>query len=235
MNRIVFVFVLLFCFSVLLLLNSKEKFNNMTKATAQHNPHIVITEDSYKYIINYKKQLLENITNLLNDFDIKFVICWGNLIEYERNKPIYHDDDVDITFNVDDLPKWENFCRNNNEKVKKYNLVFDDRIKNIEKQKFNGIQFRLLQFKNSNKIKEFDMDIHGDLVMNRVVTDDWPNVDIDYNNLRKIKLYDVLTFAPCVSDTNKILSDFYGKDFLKPDNVYKWKKNNNKWTLYKNT
>lgn len=146
MNKILFI-LLIICFLALLLFNTKQMFQNMTPATAQHNDNIVITKDSYNYIRLYKKQLIQNITNLLNDLNIRFVICWGNLIEYERKIPIFQDDDLDITFNVEDLPKWENFCKNNDKKITKYNLIFDDRFKDIEAQKNNGIQFWLIKLK----------------------------------------------------------------------------------------
>ena len=80
----------------------------------QHNPGITITKENYEYVREYKKQLLQNITRLLNDLNIRFVISHGNLIEYKRGAPIYHDDDLDIRFNRDDIEKWSQFCKEKN-------------------------------------------------------------------------------------------------------------------------
>lgn len=182
----------------------------------QHNK-VKITKDSYTYVYFYKKQLLENITKLLDDNKIKFVICYGNLIEYERQRPIYRDDDLDIIFNIADMPKWEKFCKQNSNELQKYNLVFDGRFKDLKKQKFNGIQCRLQKFNNPKKIKEFKMDIHCDLICNKVGSIYWKNLDIDFNNLRKIKLYGVKTYAPSKLDTTRILISEYGQDYLIPN------------------
>ena len=76
----------------------------------QHNKHVQVTANTYAYVREYKKQLLQNITNLLNDLQIRFVISHGNLIEFERNCPIYHDDDLDIRFCIDDAAKWNQYC-----------------------------------------------------------------------------------------------------------------------------
>ena len=79
----------------------------------QHNK-VTITWESFMYVYEYKKQLLQNITRLMNDIGINFVICYGNLIEYERQKHIHRDDDLDIIFDIGDILKWEEFCDNIN-------------------------------------------------------------------------------------------------------------------------
>ena len=50
----------------------------------QHNKDVAITEESYKYVRKYKKQLLTNLNKLLSDIEIKYVISHGNLIEYRE-------------------------------------------------------------------------------------------------------------------------------------------------------
>jgi len=167
----------------------------------------------------YKKQLLYNITKLLDKLNIQFVISHGNLIEYERQKPIYHDDDLDIRMNVNDLEKWSKFCNENDMILPEYNLKFDGRFKKINLQLINGIQCRLIHFYNKYKIPVYKMNIHCDLVANIVSSKFWMNYNIDYNNLRKIVYLGVNTYAPNKNDTIKVLQDQYGKDYLIPDNI----------------
>jgi hypothetical protein len=185
----------------------------------QHNNKIKITPYLYKYVCEYKKQLLYNITLLFNDLNIKFVISHGNLIEYERKKPIYHDDDLDIRYDINDIYKWELFCSKNQPKLDKYNLIFDSRFYNLEKQKYNGIQCKLINIPfnlNSNNITNI-MDIHMDVVPNKVISDFWLFYDIDYNNLRNINYLGINTYAPNIKDTKKVLETQYGKNYLIPN------------------
>lgn len=188
----------------------------------QHNTEIEITKDSLQYTIEYKRQLLSNITKLLNDNQIKFVISHGNLLEFTRKKLIQQDDDLDIRFDINDLPKWEKFCLNNTNNLTKYNLIFDDRFHNITSQKYNGIQCRLIKFNNKYNIKTYKMDIHIDLVLNLVGTDFWKDYNIDFNNLRKIKYLGVDTYCPNKYDTHNVLVRSYGNNYiipLKPDAI----------------
>ena len=190
----------------------------------QHNNNIIVTPISYNYVKEYKKQLIFNITKLLNDLNIKFVIGHGNLLEYERGLPIHHDDDLDIRMDIKDFPKWENFCKKSNKETK-YNLLFDSRFKKMKSQKYNGIQCRLIKFNNKKNIKEFKMDIHCDLVASTVGTDFWLDYNINNSDLRKIKYLDVNTYAPNKDDTKRVLTirkpgggsgGGYGKNYLKP-------------------
>ena len=200
--------------------NSKEMSSNIQYF--QHNMNVAITEKSYKYVREYKKQLLLNMSNLLEDNKIKYVISHGNLIEYERGSPIYHDDDIDLRINIKDIHKWEKFC-NDNESADKYNLKFDERFKNMKSFKKRGIQCCLLNFEDF----EFEMDIHCDLVPSITnaepyIRDDgrfdkfWTDYDIDYSNLRKIKLMGVDTFAPNIEDSKRLLLRQYGENYLIP-------------------
>ena len=192
----------------------------------QHNKHVAITEESYKYVREYKKQLLTNLNKLLSDIEIKYVISHGNLIEYERGSPIYHDDDIDLRINIKDIHKWEKFC-NDNESAEKYNLKFDGRFKNMKSFKKSGIQCRLLNFEDF----EFEMDIHCDLVpsitnaepamrMRGVIDKFWTDYDIDYSNIRKIKFMGVDTFAPNIEDSKRLLIRQYGDSYLIPLRSY---------------
>jgi len=212
--------ILLLLMFVLFIIKKPKTCNRDIKNKFFQNNKVQITRSSYFYVYNYKKQLLGNITKLLNDLDIRFVISHGNLIEYERNKKIYHDDDLDIRFDGRDLLKWENFCSSKHD-LNKYNLDFDKRIDNINRQKQNGIQARLIKFKNDFDYQEYpEMDIHLYLVLNKVTSNVWIDYNINFDNLRKIKLMGVETYAPSVDDTKKILTKEYGKNYLIPDKIY---------------
>jgi hypothetical protein len=197
-----------------------NKINNIN--SFQHNTNVKINKDTYAYVLEYKRQLLKNITQLLNDLEIQFVISHGNLIEYERDKKIYHDDDLDIRFFVDDIDKWSTYCTNiNNINNSMYNLEFDNRFTNINQQKINGIQANLIQFDNIKNIKTFpDMDIHCDLVANNINDFPWIFYDIDYNNLREITYLDINTYAPSKEDTIRILKKEYGNSYMTPNKTY---------------
>ena len=197
-----------------------NKTNNIN--SFQHNTNVKINKDTYAYVLEYKKQLLKNITQLLNDLNIRFVISHGNLIEYERGKKIYHDDDLDIRFCVDDIDKWSTYCTNiNNINNSIYNLEFGNRFTNINQQKINGIQANLIQFDNIKNIKTFpEMDIHCDLVANNIKTSVWIIYDIDYNNLREITYLDINTYSPSTEDTTRILKKEYGNSYMIPNKTY---------------
>lgn len=196
----------------------------------QHNRNIEINKNSYRYVFLYKKQLLYNITKLLDNLNIRFVISHGNLIEYERQKFIYHDDDLDIRMDINDLEKWSKFCNENNMILPEYNLKFDHRFKKIDSQLINGIQCKLINFYNKYKIPVYKMDIHCDLVANIVNTNFWMDYIIDYNNLRKIVYLGVSTYAPNKNDTVKVLQNQYGKNYIIPDKPA-WQKTSRDFTF----
>ena len=213
----IFFTVILFCSLAIFLklYYNKEYFSNKKYF---HNETIIVNKHTYSYVYNYKKQLLYNISNLLTTLNIKFVISHGNLLEYTRDKLIYHDDDLDIRLNISDKEKWSDYCKNNSRESQKYNLIFDHRFKNIGKQLYNGIQARLLKFNNPNNIPEIKMDIHLDLVFNKVkLKKIWKDYSIDYNNLRKVKYLGISTFAPNLKDTHLVLKKEYSKKYIKPN------------------
>ena len=187
----------------------------------QHNSAHMINTDTYTYVYEYKTQLLQNMTRLLNDLHIRFCIAHGNLIEHTRGKPIYHDDDLDLRLCKDDIGRWLEYCKNNGGDIHRYNLRFDGRFSDADAQKKNGIQVRLKHFQNDSRIKVFeDMDIHCDLVANNIHTDIWIVYDIDYNNLRKISYLGVDTYAPSEADTERILTKEYGSNYMTPNKRY---------------
>lgn len=184
----------------------------------QHNTRIKVNKQSYEYVSQYRHQLLSNVAKLLDDLDIKYVISHGNLLEYVRGEPIYHDDDIDLRFDINDFWKWERYCKNlNNRLDDKYNLKYDKRIFNPKRQLYDGIQIRLIKFMNTDNIKEFNMDIHCDLVASKVPHRTWMNYHIDYSNLRKIKYLGTNTYAPSLYDSDYVLKTNYGKNYIKPN------------------
>ena len=187
----------------------------------QHNTKYHINNETYKYVYEYKKQLLKHVTDLLNNLKIRFVIANGSLIEYVRGKPIYHDDDVDIRFCADDFDKWEKYYNAGN-KNDIYNLNISDI--SIFDQRRKGVQITLLNFDNSENIETFpDMDIHCDLVSSsiRYGKKTWRVYNINFDNLNKISFYDIDTYAPNDKDTEMVLVDEYGPNYMIPNKKYK--------------
>tara|TARA_B100001121_G_C18700115_1_gene627125 strand:- start:11162 stop:11845 length:684 start_codon:yes stop_codon:yes gene_type:complete len=210
---------------ILIIICRNKTYKNMTyKKTCtcfQHNKTFKITNESYEYVKNYKKELIRNITKLLNDLNIKFSVADGMLLEYERGEIIYNDDDVDIRFDNNDFKKWENFCNNNSRELDEYNLIFDNRFKNIKQQKIDGIQCSLINFDGSSKYK--DIDIHLDLISSNVENKFWPDFNINFNNLRKVKIYNVETFIPSNDDAIEYLKFIYGPNYIIPECLYELK------------
>lgn len=185
----------------------------------QHNQHVEVTKKNYCAVFEYKKELLYQIMRLFNKLKIKCFICYGNLIEYERKDHILQDDDIDIIFDGRKFREWAGYCAFRDRKLEEYNLVFDFRWNNPEQQKKNGIQARLIKFKSIDvKLQNIisDMDIHADVIPDFIDSNVWPKTNVNINKLRKIKLWGIDTYAPCVEDTIRILENEYGKEYIKP-------------------
>ena len=184
----------------------------------QHNKSVLITQSTYKYVKEYKKQLIRNVAKLCKDLDIKYVISHGNLIEFERQADILHDDDLDLRFDKRDMHKWVQFCKHEYTVPNKYNIVLDSRVNDIEKQLQNGIQIRLDKFENPLNIEEHtQMDIHIDFIAHSVRSAFWKDYDIDFDALRTIQYLDTETFAPSQEDTVRILIQEYGSNYMIPN------------------
>jgi len=180
----------------------------------QHNNHIQITKEIYLYVKEYKKQLLQNITQLFNDLEIRFVLSDGMLLEYFRKKPIYQDDDVDIRFFSEDLDKWIQYISNpENSNNPKYNLFIHSVVRDN-----NWYQAKLIHF--ISDIPEINMDIHIDIVINTLEDNVWKYCDIDFNDIRKTIIYDIETYIPNEEDTINILKKIYGEDYMIPIRRY---------------
>ena len=206
------IFIISVVIIILVIYLYKKKTNRKYKhKTYQHNKDVIITDENYEFVKNYKKNLIQNITNVLNDNSVHFSIANGNLLEYERNEPIYHDDDIDVRFT--DFDNWFDYCQSLGSVIDtKNNLVFDDRILDKKKQLFNGVQVRLIE----PKLPE-NLDIHLDLIYWDASDPFWKKFIVNFDNLRPITYLDVNTFAPSKEDTVKNLTMEYGKDYLIPD------------------
>lgn len=184
--------------------------------TYQHNDTVLITRETHQYVREYKKQLVKNVTALLNDLGIRFTISNGNLIEYERQQPILHDDDIDIRFYKNDLDKLWKYCQSLTiAEDERYNLKYNERIFDFEEQEHKGVQMWLLVPPSSEYVDVID--IHADVVCEQVYTNFWPNFNIDFLNLRDIVYLETLTYAPSSEDTKRILTRDYGENYLIPN------------------
>lgn len=188
----------------------------------QHNKSINIGEDTYKYVSEYRKQLLSKTAKLLKELDVRYCISHGNLIEYERKQPIFHDDDIDIRICIDDLYKFEEYYKsnkNNNLEIQFSNPNKQLKIKQIKQTKWQ--QLKLINFENTKNIKIYNnFHIHLDLVSSDVSGSPWIKYDIDFNNLREIKYLGVNTFAPNKEDTLRVLKREYGPNYMKANRKY---------------
>ena len=188
-----------------------------------HNRNIEINKENFLYVHSYKKQLLNSLAQLFFDLNIKYVISHGNLIEFERNKDIKGDDDIDIRFDKNDILKWKHFCDSGD--FKKYNLELI--VHSIFKKNFYSCCVKLIEFQDN--IETFkNINIFCDIVINiipksacgMILSQTWINYDIDFNNIRKIKYLNTSTYAPSKEDTIRLLTKEYGTDYLIPITKY---------------
>lgn len=178
-----------------------------------HHNKIRLTLESYNLVREIKKRLLFNINKLLVNLNIKYTIACGNLIEYERGSPIYHDDDIDIRVDFRDWEKWVSYLSNINGSDIENNLTF----KRVQQDK-NGLWYHvfLLKYDNINLIKGLNVGI--DLVISTECAGGfWKKYDINFDDLRSISYLDINTFAPNINDTKKVLQMDYGPNYIIPN------------------
>jgi hypothetical protein len=191
----------------------------MKKQTFYHNKHITVTSEKYAYVREYKKQLVQNIHRLFEVLQIRYVIAHGNLIEYERGEPLFHDDDVDIRFCFQDLEKWFAYCRGRtSNEIEEYNLRFSLCSHSEKWQTVFGTNATLIRFENPNNIPEFHpIRVVVDVVCERVFSSFWIDYSIDFSQVRTVRYLDVETYAPSKDDTCQILKKEYGERYMIPD------------------
>lgn len=191
----------------------------------QHNNKVLITEDNYLKVHNQKIKAIDSIHKIFEKHNIKYVIGHGNLIQYVRKKPIYHDDDVDIRICHDDVDKLYNYfdslpklnnidthrilkLSNGGKYDKDFDIYFDNRCNNKNNFLNNGIQAKFLDIKNP-------FNIFIDLVSSFTESKFWLNYDIDWLKIKKVKCYNIYFYVPSDEDTHKVLLTQY-KNYLKP-------------------
>lgn len=196
----------------------KYNMNASSKIIFQHSK-IMITRKTYNYVKRYKHELFKNITQVLKKHNIKFVIGYGNLLEYVRGEPIIHDDDIDIRFDIEDFPKWENYCRSLKNKFdKENNLIYNDRFHNFRLQKHKGIVVKLYKF--DSKGVDYNKSIWCDLIPSVVSFKFWNDYKIFHKPLIQIKYLESVAYIPDKKLTNDILTKTYGKNYLIPNVDY---------------
>jgi hypothetical protein len=184
----------------------------------QHNRTIKINENSYTYVKSYKSEMLKNLAQLFSDINVRYVISHGNLLEYERGQPIFQDDDLDIRACKLDIKKWESYCKvPSNQTNPKYNIRFDNRFHNIDRQKHNGIQCWLINFHFKDATEAFKkMNIHADIVFDSVTSKQWMDYAIDWEGLEEITYMDTTTYVPKKEDRVRLLKLNYGGKYIIP-------------------
>ena len=183
----------------------------------QHN-NVKITKTSYAYVKEYKLELMKNLSNLFSDICVRYVISHGNLLEYERGQYIFQDDDLDIRVCKLDIDKWETYCKDpKNQANPKYNLRFDNRFHDINKQKHNGIQCWLIHNPVLDATVELKkMNIHSDIVFDTVTSKQWMDYNIDWDNIVNITYMGISTYVPKKDDVVRVLAKNYGNKYLIP-------------------
>lgn len=192
----------------------------------QHNKNVCVDIDSYAYVKSYKSQLLMNLGQLFSDIGVRYVISHGNLLEYERGEPIHHDDDIDLRVCRKDIEKWAMYCNEPcNMKNPKYNIKFDKRFMDMDRQIQNGVQCWLIQFKDSEGIciKTFEkMNIHADVVLDSVTSNFWMDYDIDWDSIEEVTFLNIKTYVPNKKDRERVLTANYGVKYIIPKRKIKY-------------
>lgn len=195
-----------------------------------HRNDVKITEENFIQIHNQKVKAIDSIHKLFEQLKIKYVISHGDLIQYVRKKPIYHDDDVDIRICINDvnklydyfesLPKIRDiycFSESDIKKLKlsydgkydkQFDLYYDNRANFKDRFLYNGIQSKFLTI-----YKPFNFTF--DLVPSIAGTDFWLDYHINWLKIKKVNCYDIYFYVPSDEDTHKVLSMQYG-DYINP-------------------
>ena len=203
----------------------------MTYLRFQHCKSAEVTHSLLQKVQNYKRILLQRIVSVFNANDIAYSLDAGNLLESLRGEVIPQDDDLDVRFDHCDWDKWEAYCRSLQKVTTdqtRYvdvarNLTYDGRGHHFEKQKYNGIQARLLDLENplppqGMKHSKKDEAMHVDIVTSKPGTTFWNNVEHFFTTPLRVKSYlstDVT--LPPVEMQHAYLSQKYGATYMTPN------------------
>ena len=221
------VFILLVCFVLVITFKNTNKHKqDIPKQEIPNFQHsgMPITKDSYAFVQKSKHNLLNGISTVMAKYQIRYVISHGNLIEFVRGRPIYHDDDIDIRFDVRDFPKWEQYCNSLKNGIDaEHNLIWDDRIHDFSRQRDNGIQARLISC-TTDKIDSksgHKYDVHCDVVASQVQSSFWNNYDLAFEtSLRPVMYMGSTVYVPTKEKAHTLLHLEYGSDYMIPDRTY---------------
>lgn len=195
---------------------------------------ISVNDENLKIVRGIMKSLLGKVVNILDKYNVNYVLGHGNLIEITRGKVIEQDDDIDIRIDNNSFDNWMKYCnsinKNNDEEYVDYTngIILDNRTKDEQQQMKNGIQIKLL---NNNTIFK---NVHFDLVVAKTSKS---NIWIDYseafkNKLVETKFLETTVKIPDKKTTKKLLTKEYGKNYMIP--LKKVIKDNNNYKYYKN-
>jgi len=177
-----------------------------------HLKHVPVTLKNYTFVREVKKRLLSAVGTLLESLQVRYALSDGNLLEYERGVPIYHDDDVDIRVDSRDFHIIADYIGGRNKKDTDHNILFE----NFQSHNL-WYHVSLINIDDIKPVK-FKSKIYLDLVISHELCDGfWINFDIDFDNLRRINYLDIDTFAPGKEDTVRILQAAFGVNYLTPN------------------
>lgn len=195
---------------------------------------VEVNDITLRYVDLYKHELLKRVSQVLDKYQVKYILSSGNLLEYVRGEKIFQDDDIDIRTDLKDFKNWMKYCYTLRKRGNSYyddtqGLIYDFRAKLPKKQLFNGIQATL----NINKLTTIsptnlktlqtcpnkEIDVHMDIVPCRVTQlHFWKDECLGFSKpLRKVEYLGI----PNISAPTKQLSDIllkkrYGPNYLIP-------------------
>ena len=198
-----------------------------------------VNDITLRYVDLYKHELLKRISQVLDKYQVKYILSCGNLLEYVRGEKIFQDDDIDIRTDLKDFKNWMIYCYTLRKRGNSYyddtqGLIYDFRAKLPKKQLLNGIQATLnINKLNINKLTTIsppnlktlqtcpnkEIDVHMDIVPCRVTQPNfWNDECLGFSKpLRKVEYLGI----PNISIPTKQLSDIllkkrYGPNYLIP-------------------
>jgi len=178
-----------------------------------HLKRIPVTQITYNIARDIKKRILSAVDALLESLHVRYALSDGNLLEYERGIPIYHDDDVDIRVDSRDFHIINDYIGGRSNLDTDRNIKFD--AYNLDRTWYH------VSLINTDDIPS-DYDLKNCISLDFVISNEicggfWKKYDIDFDNLRRINYLDIDTFAPGKEDTIRVLQTAFGVNYLTPN------------------